>query len=101
MYFDATFDQSECADIRIERVVQILKFVTVLDQVCDNRLQVVGWMETQDIVGFLNAYLVISEILNMIDDQMNRHAQLFLNGCSNQVAYLSHGVITRGNVKDA
>src|SRR5260370_13770237 len=58
-------------------------------------------METQDVLRLFDADFVIPEILDVFDAEIDAQAQLLLNRRFNQVACLSNGVVTGGDVEDA
>src|SRR5271163_3424873 len=68
---NCAFDLLKRLDVRIQWVVPILKLVHVVHQVSDDGFHIPGWMETQYVFGLLDADLIVSEILNMLDIEVH------------------------------
>src|SRR2546425_10094815 len=56
-------------DIIIDRIIEILKFVDILNQLLHNRVDVVRRLKAENIPCLLGAHLIISDILKMLDRQ--------------------------------
>src|SRR5580698_7584118 len=101
MDLQAVLQFLEGVDIRIDRIVPVPELIPVLDEVVDNRFDVTGGMKTQDVRRLLHAYLVITEILDVPDQQADLSTQPFFDRSLDEIANLAHRIVPRCNVEDA
>ncbi len=95
MHVHSALDISEHGDIRVFGIIPIAELVHIVDQVHDNGFWIVGRMEAQDRLCFFRADLVITEILNVLDDEMNGRAQALFDGAFDQITDFADGVVAQ------
>src|SRR5581483_2101046 len=91
----------EGRDIRVLRIIQVLEFLEVVDQVINDRFDIASRMEAKHVGRFLRADLVVPEILNVLDVQSDRRLQAFLDGATYQVRDFADRVIAGRGIKYA
>jgi len=80
MYVDRAFKLLETLDVRVHRVVPILKFLHVVHEVRHDGFHITRGMETQYVFRFLDADLVVTKILDVLDVEINLDSQSLFNG---------------------
>src|SRR5882724_2203145 len=101
MDLDAIFNRFERSNVGVEGIVPVLKLAHVVDQISYNRLQIGDRVETQNILCFLDAHLVISKVLNVFDIEVDLIAQSLLHRRFHLIANLSNCVVARGYVENS
>src|SRR5207302_8276281 len=88
-------------NVRIVWAIEVFEFLQVRNEIEDNRLHIIRWVEAEYVGSLFRADLVVSEILNVLDVQADLQVHVLSNGILHKISHLAHCVVPGSDVENS